>query len=126
MHRVPYDYVSLFLRHIGWEAERRGASVRDLLKEYAQGKIEETAAGMAVVGVAADGTSTSYALPAPSAGLTLSPESLSLMIGRLWDQIDELLETIPSPTDAQILAHLKTANKPIRTTRPGFHLMSPR
>lgn len=126
MAAIPYDYLSLFLRHVAWEAEKRGVKVRAILKELAQGRIEATQSGLAIIGVAADGASTSYAIPAPSAGLVLSPESLAGMMGMIWDQVDEAVAADAEITDAELIAAVKLANKPIRLMRPSFALASPR
>lgn len=126
MTQIPYDYLSLFLRHVGWEAERRKISVRALLKELAQGRIEATATGLSILGVASDGASTSYALPSPTTGLVLTPESLAGMLGRIWDQVDEAVALDAAITDAELLAAVKLANKPTRLLRPSFAHASPR
>jgi hypothetical protein len=124
MSRVPSTYTRLFLRHVGWEASRTDKTVRDLLREYATGKIQETATGMAVVSVAADGVATTYAMPSPTVGLVLSPESLADMISTIWDQIEDLDATNTPDLDGEaLLSALRGLNRPIRTLRPGFHLM---
>jgi hypothetical protein len=126
MHRVPADYVSLFLRFVEWEATDRGVAVRDLLKEIARARLSSTAEGLSLIGTAADGSSVTYAIPSPVAGMTLNPETLALMVGRLWDWIDEIILEDAEATDAEILAGLRTRAKPIRVFRPNFVLQSPR
>lgn len=126
MHRVSSDYVSLFLRHVQWQAEDRGLTVAQVLKEMAQARISSTAEGLSLIGTATDGSSVNYAMPAPSAGMTLNPETLALMIGRLLDWVDEITAETPGATDAQILAGLRTRNAPVRVFRPNFVLQSPR
>ena len=120
MHRVPADYVSLFLRSLSWASEETGVSLGDLLKSYAKAKLASTGEGLSLIGTAADGSSVSYALPAPTVGLTLTPESLAMMIGRLLDWVDEIKEGDDEATDAEILAELRARAKPVRSFRCNF------
>ena len=115
------DYVSLFLRSIQWAAEERGVRVAVVLKEAAKARFDATSEGLALIGTATDGSSVSYALPAPTAGMSLSPETLALMLGRILDWLDEITARTPDATDASILAQLQQRAQPVRVFRPGFH-----
>jgi hypothetical protein len=126
MHRVPSDYVSLFIRGVQWTAEDRGMSVARTLKEMAQARLVATGEGLALVGTSTDGSSVNYSVPSINNGMTLTPETLALMLGRLLDWVDEITAANPSATDAQILAGLRTRNAPVRVYRPNFVLQSPR
>jgi len=120
MHRIPADYVSLFLRTAKWAAEEQATTLRDVLKASAKARIEATSEGLALIGTSSDGSSVNYALPAPSAGMSLSPETLSLMMGRVWDWVDEIVAATPAITDADLYTALKAKNTPIRSFRHNF------
>ncbi|HTJ79698.1 MAG TPA: hypothetical protein VL357_11945 [Rariglobus sp.] len=121
MHRIPADYVSLFLRTLKWDAEARGITFQAALKEAAQARITATSEGLALVGTATDGSSVNYALPSPAAGMSLSPETLALMLGRIWDWVDEILAATPDITDNALLSALRARNQPVRLFRPSFY-----
>lgn len=120
MHRIPADYVSLFLRAAKWSAEAQSITLQAVLKASAQARIEATSEGLALVGTASDGSSVNYALPAPSSGMSLSPETLALMIGRIWDWVDEIVAETPAITDANLYIALKAKNVPIRSLRYNY------
>lgn len=120
MHRIPSDYVSLFLRGLMWSADARKVPFATVLKEAAQSRLSSTSEGLALVGTASDGTSVNYAMPAPSAGMSLSPETLALMLGRLCDWADEITAATPGITDAALLVALRAKNAPIRSLRSNF------
>lgn len=120
MHRIPADYVSLFFRALKWDAEERGVGFRVVLKEVAKARVEGTSEGLALIGTATDGSSVNYSLPSPSAGMSLSPETLALMIGRIWDWVDEIVAVTPAITDDALLVALRARNVPVRSFRSNF------
>lgn len=124
MHRIPADYISLFLRTAKWAAEEQATTLREVLKASAKARIEATSEGLALVGTASDGSSVNYALPAPSSGMSLSPETLVLMMGRIWDWVDEIVTATPAITDADLYIALKAKNVPITSYRSNFSYAS--
>jgi len=121
MHRIPADYVSLFIRNLQWMVTDTPVALQALLKQIAQAKLQNTDEGLALVGTATDGSSVNYAIPSPTAGMSLSPETLTLMVGRLWQWVDDCLASTPGATDAQIIAYMQTQAAPVRLFRPSFY-----
>lgn len=103
-----------------WDSEERGIPLRDVMKEIAQARLTATSEGLALVGTATDGSSVNYSLPAPSAGMSLSPETLAMLIGRILDWTDEIVAVTPAITDDALMVALRARNVPIRAFRSNF------
>lgn len=119
---VATAYKRLTLRGLKWDAEAASSTLTAVLKSAAQARLTETAKGKVLIATAANGHTTTFALPQNGASLT--PQCAAEMISDLLDRYDKAVATLGgTPTDAQIFAEMMAMIEPVRETLEDFSLI---
>jgi hypothetical protein len=122
---VSTDYKRLFLQGLKWDAEDAGITLAEALKVAARAKLTSVDGGLVLIGVAGNGMSQTFTLPAN--GANLNPVSAAELCAEMLRRYDEAVAdlagqtpAVESPTDAQIFATMKTLLKAVRSYRSDF------